>query len=224
MSDLGSGIRIRLDLSSVESGSSKQFRWAYLPYSNFSTITDLKNYVRNHCLADPKPKIRLFLEEPFWLPASENIRILQNGDLVTVKTRCEPEIDTQLSSNQGSDPAVAKNAESKDSKDFVTTGLGDSKTEPRTSRGLEEMKQRAASFWDFETVPREAGGLKERMLKRKAQERAKSLRDLEAEPRTAEGRKKTQFQKKKLAKQADILQLKLAKQKSVRALHHLSKY
>jgi hypothetical protein len=107
MSDLCSGIRIRLDLSSVESCSNRQFRWAYLPYSDFSTVKDLKNHVRNQCLGDTKQKIRLFLQEPFWLPASENIRILQNGDLVKVKTRSDPENVEPVKTNQvTSDPAV----------------------------------------------------------------------------------------------------------------------
>ena len=93
MSDLSSGIRIRLDLSSIESCSNRHFRWAYLPFSDFSTIKDLKNYVRSQCLGAAKQKVRLFLEEPFWLPASENIRILQNGDLVTVKIRSDSDAE-----------------------------------------------------------------------------------------------------------------------------------
>ena len=98
----------------------------------------------------------------------------------------------------------------------------DLKTVPRKPGGPEEMKpkakQMAASLRDFEIVPRIAGELKEKMLKRKVQKVAKSLRDLEAEPSKAEGLKKIEFQKKKLSKQTDILKLKLAKQKSVRAL------
>jgi hypothetical protein len=77
--DSNSGVRVRLDLSEFEKSSAKQFRWSFLSFSEFSTVKDLKNHIRKEMLSgeDPKPKIRLFLEEPFWLPSSESIRILQ---------------------------------------------------------------------------------------------------------------------------------------------------
>jgi len=83
------GVRIRLDLSAFEKVAKKQFRWTYLPYEEFSTIKDVKDHIKTKFLpkTDQSNKIRLYLEEPFWLPASESIRILQNGDLVLVKSR-----------------------------------------------------------------------------------------------------------------------------------------
>ena len=83
------GVRIRLDLSSFEKVPKKQFRWTYLGYDQFSTVKDVKDYIKANFLpkSEQIKKIRLYLEEPFWIPASESIKILQNGDLILVKTR-----------------------------------------------------------------------------------------------------------------------------------------
>jgi len=59
---------------------------AYLSYGDFTTIKDLKKYIKNVICGSP---VRLFLGEHYWLPSSESIRILQNDDLVLVKSRLE---------------------------------------------------------------------------------------------------------------------------------------
>ena len=84
-----SGVRVRLDLSAVETNLKRQFRWIYLSFDSFATIKDVKNHIRSILSeqSDPCPQIRLYLEEPYWLPASESVKILQNGDLIVVKKR-----------------------------------------------------------------------------------------------------------------------------------------
>ena len=97
-----SGVRVRLDLSNVETNVKKQFRWVYLSHESFSTIKDVKKYIRS-CLteqSDGAPQIRLYLEEPFWLPASESARILQNGDLIVVKNRPDDADDEPMTSHK----------------------------------------------------------------------------------------------------------------------------
>ena len=50
------GVRIRLDLSSFEKVPKKQFRWTYLGYDQFSTVKDVKDYIKANFL----PKLRRF--------------------------------------------------------------------------------------------------------------------------------------------------------------------
>ena len=41
-------------------------------------------------------KVELYLEEPFLLPPPEDIRLLQNGDLITVKLNDKSDISSEI--------------------------------------------------------------------------------------------------------------------------------
>ena len=86
-------IRIRLDLSSISNVEHK-LQWAYISIRKVLTINDLIKHISlkhlNSSNASSKldyRKIELYLEDPFLLPPSEDIRLLQNGDLITVKLK-----------------------------------------------------------------------------------------------------------------------------------------
>jgi hypothetical protein len=70
-----------------------KFQWVYIQWDKFSTIEDLSKYIAmKNGLSDAPPnlfhkQLELYLEEPFVLPSSEDIRLLQNGDLVLVKEK-----------------------------------------------------------------------------------------------------------------------------------------
>ena len=86
MTSNAGGVRIRLDLSAIDNCAKIPFRMTYLSYNDFTTVKDLKKYIKNTICGSP---VRLFLGEQYWLPSSESIRILQNDDLVLVKSRSE---------------------------------------------------------------------------------------------------------------------------------------
>ena len=84
-------IRVRLDLSSISNVDHK-LQWAYIPLEKMKTINEFIRHISSkHCLSTKVDhhKIELYLEEPFVLPRSEDIRLLQNGDLITVKIKGE---------------------------------------------------------------------------------------------------------------------------------------
>ena len=84
-------IRVRLDLSSISNVDHK-LQWAYIPLEKIKTINEFIRHISSkHCLTTKVDhhKIELYLQEPFVLPRYEDIRLLQNGDLITVKMKDE---------------------------------------------------------------------------------------------------------------------------------------
>ena len=95
-------IRVRLDLSSISNVEHK-LQWAYIPLEKLPTINDfIRTIVSKRCKVD-RHKIELYLQEPFVLPRSEDIRVLQNGDLINVKLKdkdaASQEIPKEISSS-----------------------------------------------------------------------------------------------------------------------------
>ena len=87
------GMRIRLDLSSINNILHK-YQWLFIQRDKVSTVSDLSEYIAERYFKSLKTvseaihnHLELYLEEPFILPPSEDINILQNGDLVIVKIR-----------------------------------------------------------------------------------------------------------------------------------------
>ena len=87
------GMRIRLDLSSINNIFHK-YQWLFIQRDKVSTVSDLSEYIAERYFKSLKTvsepihnHLELYLEEPFILPPSEDINILQNGDLVIVKIR-----------------------------------------------------------------------------------------------------------------------------------------
>ena len=99
------GTRIRLDLSSLDNVLHK-YQWLFIPREKFSTVMDLSEYIAERHFKSLKTvsepihnNLDLYLEEPFILPPSEDINILQNGDLVIVKIRDKHLGGSEISSN-----------------------------------------------------------------------------------------------------------------------------
>ena len=100
--DKPTGIRIRLDMSNLLNVTHK-FQWAYIQWDKFSTVKDLTKYITvKYCRSSKKSRkasnrrLDLYLEEPFVLPPSENIRLLQNGDLVIVKPKDKSSVSVDI--------------------------------------------------------------------------------------------------------------------------------
>ena len=88
--DITKGIRIRLDMSNLLNVTHK-FQWVYIQWDKFSTVKDLTKYIalkygRSSKKSRPVSyhRLDLYLEEPFVLPPSEDIRLLQNGGPVGI--------------------------------------------------------------------------------------------------------------------------------------------
>ena len=76
--------RVRADLTDFVEDCTK-FRWIFIDSQNFATISDVLEHLRGEVGLGNRRKLALFLEEPFCLPAGENINILRDGDLIKVK-------------------------------------------------------------------------------------------------------------------------------------------
>ena len=102
--DKPTGIRIRLDMSNLLNVTHK-FQWAYIQWDKFSTVKDLSKYIAVKYGRSSKKsrnvsnhQLDLYLEEPFVLPPSEDIRLLQNGDLVIVKPKHKSLVSVDINS------------------------------------------------------------------------------------------------------------------------------
>ena len=98
-------MRIRLDLSSINDILHK-YQWLFIQRDKVSTVSDLSEYIAERYFKSLKPvsepihnHLDLYLEEPFILPPSEDINILQNGDLVIVKIRDKDLVGSETVSN-----------------------------------------------------------------------------------------------------------------------------
>ena len=74
-------VRIRLDLSQVSSGENQ---WVLVDFSRFKTIGDFAEHLR-HSVVKTSSNFQLFLQECL-LPNFEPIKLLQNGDFVSLKS------------------------------------------------------------------------------------------------------------------------------------------
>jgi hypothetical protein len=79
------GVRIRLDLSDFVADVDR-FRWIFLERGKFKVVFDLISRIKGEYGECEKGyDLKLYLEEPFCLTPQEDIRVLNDGDLVVCK-------------------------------------------------------------------------------------------------------------------------------------------